>query len=171
MRLPGHHYLLFCRGSPIGCLAQLAWLLPIARSGETAVILFSTRGVINGPRSTDSARNWLLAVASLFVVVLNQPIAHKGEKAILVIGSRKSVSEAERKVLLLLSRPCRRVRSIRRQNGLGLPSLSPDDTAGLHQTGARSSSPTTKRTPGTALSPGQKPKSEKAGVMPILRFC
>ena len=34
-------------------------------SGEAAVIFFSTRGVINGPSSTDSVCNWLLAVASL----------------------------------------------------------------------------------------------------------
>ena len=33
--------------------------------GEAAVISFSTRGVINGPSSNDSVRNWLPAVASL----------------------------------------------------------------------------------------------------------
>jgi hypothetical protein len=31
---------------------------------EAAVVVFSTRGVINGPSSTDSVRNWLLAVDS-----------------------------------------------------------------------------------------------------------
>ena len=60
---------------------------------------------IDGPSSTDSVRNGLLAVASL------SPLCD----ASVVIGSRKNALEAERNVLLL-SRPFCRANSKRRQN-------------------------------------------------------
>ena len=52
---------------------NLVWLLPdqvqsqIARwSRLSPVISYSTRGVINGPSSSNSVRDWLLAAASLW---------------------------------------------------------------------------------------------------------
>ena len=68
---------------------------------------------------------WLGEVASEQLTP-SLAIARPGRAAViffsLVIGSRKSVSDAERNVLLL-SRPCCRAYSNREQNGLGVPSL------------------------------------------------
>ena len=70
--------------------------------------------------SNDSERNWLLSLPCRHCV---KPVnSASGGKASLVIGSRKSVLEAERNVLLL-SRPCCRANSNRPQNVLGVPSL------------------------------------------------
>ena len=81
---------------------------------------WSTRGVINGPSSNDSASNWPACRRFPVLVVLKQPMARQGEKASLSIGCRKNVSEAEQNVLLF-SRPFCRANSNRRQNGRGYP--------------------------------------------------
>ena len=95
------------------------WCVHASWSGEAAVILFSTRGVINGPSSNDCTQ---LASCRRFpvTIVLNQPIARPGGKASLVIGSRKYEPKRERNVLLF-SRPFCRANSNRRQNGRGHP--------------------------------------------------
>ena len=70
---------------------------------------FGTRGVINKRSSNDSCRHCVKPANST-----------PGGKASLVIGSRKSVLEAERNVLLLSRLFCR-ANSNRRQNGLEYP--------------------------------------------------
>ena len=95
--------------------AQEAWSTGVVQTTLYTIGCFPS---LPGKQGTHRQPVWIFPCRRC----VKPPNSAPGGKASLEIGSRESGSEAGRNVLLL-SRPCSRANSNRRQNGLGVPSL------------------------------------------------